>query len=119
MTRNYHSFDQQARRRALATLHKLQADEQAILTTADWVDQGKKIVRIPIDEAMAKEIDILQGQAARQWAAIPVINTAPRLPALRSLQPPRPMPATGCACAGLDQTPATGRTRRPCANRTT
>jgi hypothetical protein len=81
MTRNYNSFEDKRAAARYATLQKLRADEQAILTTADWVDQGKKIVRIPIDEAMSEEIDILKAKPTVMGSLIPVINAAPTAPA--------------------------------------
>ncbi|MCE0496535.1 MAG: hypothetical protein LV481_01125 [Methylacidiphilales bacterium] len=77
MTQNYNSFEDQRAAARYETLHKLQADEQATLTTADWVDQGKKIVRIPIDEAMAEEIDVLKAKPLAMGSLIPVTNAAP------------------------------------------
>ena len=76
MTEHYDSFEDKRAAARYETLHKLQANEQAILTTADWVDQGKKIVRIPIDEAMAEEIDVLKAKPLVMGGLIPVINAA-------------------------------------------
>jgi len=81
MTENYNSFEDMRTAARYETLHKLQADEEAILTTADWVDQGKKIVRIPINEAMAEEIDVLKAKPPVVGALIPVIHAAPSAPA--------------------------------------
>jgi hypothetical protein len=77
MTQNYTSFDDKRASTRYETLQKLRADEQKALTTADWVDQGKKIVRIPIDEAMAEEIDVLKAKPAVMGCPIPVLNAAP------------------------------------------
>ena len=77
VTGNYNSFEDKRTAARYATLDKLRADEQAILTTADWVDQSKKIVRIPVDEAMSEEIDVLKAKPLAMGAAIPVINAAP------------------------------------------
>ena len=81
MTEHYNSYQDKRAAARYATLDKLRADEQATLTTADWVDQGKKIVRIPIDEAMAEEIDLLKAKPAAQGCVIPVVNAAPAAPA--------------------------------------
>lgn len=72
MTRDYTSYDQDRAAQRYATLAKVRHDENALLypvdaqgnPTAEWVDQGKGIVRIPIDEAMALEIDTLKNQPA-------------------------------------------------------
>ena len=77
MTQNYNSYEDKRAAARYETLSKLRAAEQATLTTADWVDQGKKIVRIPIDEAMAEEIDVLKAKPLAMGALIPVINAAP------------------------------------------
>jgi hypothetical protein len=74
---NYNSYDDQRAAARYEVLKKLRADEQAILTTADWVDQGKKIVRIPIEEAMAEEIDTLKAKPAAMGCLIPAANAAP------------------------------------------
>jgi glucose dehydrogenase len=71
MTRDYSDYDQQRAAARYATLQKLREDATATLTTAAWVDQGKGIVRIPIDEAMTKEIDVLKSNAAHMCAPIP------------------------------------------------
>jgi hypothetical protein len=97
MTEHYNSFEDQHTAERYETLYKLQADEQAVLTTADWVDQDKKIVRIPIDEAMTEEIDVLKAKPVAMGSAIPVINAAPAAaPAATSTNAP---PATNAAPA--------------------
>jgi hypothetical protein len=81
MTNNYDSFESKRAAARYETLNKLRADEQAILTTAAWVDQSKQVVRIPIDEAMAEEIDILKAKPVAMGSVIPVINATPAAPA--------------------------------------
>jgi hypothetical protein len=74
MTRAYPSYDQKRAADRYETLAKVQAAENLTLTgTADWIDQNKKIIHIPIDEAMAKEIDTLKAQPAQVGSALPVI----------------------------------------------
>jgi hypothetical protein len=80
MTQIYVDYDQQKAQERYATLEKLRHDEQALLApvdaqgrpTAEWVDQGKGVIRIPIEEAMAKEIDALKGKPVAMGTAIPV-----------------------------------------------
>ena len=65
MTRVYPSYDQQRAADRILTLQKVRADEDKILNgPADWIDQTKQTVHIPIEEAMAKEIDVLKSQPA-------------------------------------------------------
>jgi hypothetical protein len=71
--------DDQAAER-YAKLAKQQADDAKTLTTADWVDQGKGIVRIPIDEAIPQEITALRAKPEQMGAAIPGATPAPTAP---------------------------------------
>jgi hypothetical protein len=96
MTNDYSDYDQQRADARKETLAKLQKTENALIhpvddqgnVTAEWVDQGKGVVRIPIEEAMAKEIDTLKGQAP---AAATDINPLP--PAKPAPAPAAPAPA--------------------------
>jgi hypothetical protein len=64
------TYDDQRATERYATLAKLKATEEKTLTTADWVDQTKGLVRIPIDEAMTKEIPLLQVKPVQMGSAI-------------------------------------------------
>jgi hypothetical protein len=71
--------DEQAQIR-LATLHKMQDTDRKTLTTADWIDQDKGIVRIPIFEAMTEEVPVLAAKPLAMGTAIPgatAMNTVP------------------------------------------
>ena len=59
-----------------AKLAKQQADDKQTLTTPAWVDQGKGIVRLPIDEAIPQEITALQAKPEQMGAAIPAAAPA-------------------------------------------
>jgi glucose dehydrogenase len=97
MTRDYSDFDQQRAAERYATLKKLREDAAQTLTTAAWVDQGKGIVRIPIDEAMTKEIDVLKNDTMHMCEAIATAapaatpaattNAAPASPAAPPAKP--------------------------------
>jgi hypothetical protein len=93
MTSDYSDYDQQRALVRYATLRKLREDATLTLTTAAWVDQDKGIVRIPIDEAMTKEIDALKSNAAHMCelipAAIPAATTTPATNAA-PVAPPAP-----------------------------
>ena len=82
MTRDYSDYDQDRAQVRYSTLAKLRQDEQALIEpvnpknpqgppVAVWVDQDKGLVRIPIEEAMAKEVDTMQSKAAAMGMAIP------------------------------------------------
>ena len=88
MTQDYPDYDRQRAQKRYATLEKVRHDEQALLSTVAWIDQAKGSIRIPIEEAMAKEIDTLKGKPAAMGAAIP--PPAPPAPAK-----PTPAPAAG------------------------
>jgi hypothetical protein len=113
MTQDYSDYDQERAKQRYDTLAKLQADENKQLNpvdaqgkpTAMWIDQDKGIISIPIEEAMAKEVDDLKAKAP---AAGNEINP-PAAPA------PAPAPAAGstnaapaapAAPAGKPSTPA-------------
>jgi len=94
MTRAYPSYSVDRANERYATLKKLQAEENALLTpvddkgqpTAEWVDQAKGIVRIPIDEAMAREVDTLKNAPAHMSPTLipvapPAATPAPAAPA--------------------------------------
>ena len=72
MTNDYPDYDQQRAQQRYETLKKVQSAEDALLTprdaqgnpTAEWVDQTKGVIRIPIQEAMAREVEALKSQQA-------------------------------------------------------
>jgi hypothetical protein len=69
------SYDQQQAQERLTKLHKMQDTDRKTLTTADWIDQDKGIVRIPIDEAMTEEVAVLKARPVTM-GAIPVVVPA-------------------------------------------
>jgi hypothetical protein len=103
MTQVYPDYDQQRAAQRYDTLNKLRHDEQAVLSpvdaqghpTAEWVDQAKGMVRIPIEEAMVKEIDTLKAQPAAIGAEIP--GAAPAAPASTNAAPATPAAAPAAA----------------------
>jgi hypothetical protein len=86
------SYDQQQAVIREAKLQKLQATDHQTLTTADWVDQTKGTVRIPIDEAMPEEVAALKTKPVAAGAAIP--SLAPAAPAPASAPAATNAPAT-------------------------
>jgi hypothetical protein len=72
-------------------LAKQQADDTKTLTTADWVDQGKGIVRLPIDEAIPQEIAVLKAKPEQMGAAIP--GATPTTPSSIPAAAPNEAPA--------------------------
>jgi hypothetical protein len=71
MARDATDYDAGRRAERLAILKKQQDGDTQILTTADWVDQTKGTVRIPIDEAIPQAITALQTKPVQMGAAIP------------------------------------------------
>jgi hypothetical protein len=90
MTRAYPSYDQKRTADRYLTLQKVQEDENKTLNgPADWIDKDKKIIHLPIDEVMSKEVDTLK--------ALPV--------QIGSTLPPPPPPAAPAAPAKTDAVP--------------
>jgi len=71
MARDAGDYDQQRRTERVAILAKQRAADEQILTTAEWVDPGKGVVRIPIDEAMPQTVAALKVKPVQLGAAIP------------------------------------------------
>ncbi len=89
MTRDYPDYDEQRAEARKATLAQVQADENKVLyAPAGWIDQGKGIIHIPIDEAMAKEVETLKTENV-EMCEVPIVAPAPAAPA--------PAPATNAA----------------------
>jgi len=113
MNRNYSDYDQDRAAQRYQTLAKVRHDENALInpvdaqghSTAEWVDQSKGIIRISIDEAMAKEIDDLKAQTVGAGSEIPGAVPAP---------PPVPAPAPATTTpAPAAKTPATPPAAKP------
>jgi hypothetical protein len=75
-------YDEDQARIRTEKLQKLQAADTKTLTTADWVDKDKGIVRIPIDEAMVQEVPVLKAKPLAMGGEIPgAVAPAPAAPA--------------------------------------
>jgi hypothetical protein len=107
MTNDYPSYDSQRALIRYQYLATVQAAENVLIypvdaqgkSTAEWVDEKKGTVRIPIDEAMAHEVDDLKARTPAMGNALP--STAPA---------PAPAPAPGAAPAAA---PAAGAPATP------
>ena len=77
MARDTADYDAGRRAERLAILKKQRDGDTQTLTTADWVDQTKGIVRIPIDEAIPQTITALKAKPVQMGAAIPGAAPAP------------------------------------------
>ena len=136
MTQDYSDYDQDRAAQRYDTLKKLQADENKQLNpvdangkpTAIWIDQDKGIISIPIDEAMAKEVDDIKAQTpgpgneinppapapAPAPAAAPSTNAAPAAPAAPAGKPATPAATQGkSAGAAAKPAPATPPSATP------
>jgi hypothetical protein len=84
MTWDYTDYDQDRATQRYETLKKLRADESKLINpvddkgnpTAEWVDATKGSIRIPIEEAMVKEVDVLKSVSQHQGQAIPAAAPA-------------------------------------------
>lgn len=90
MTWTYSDYDQDRAKVRKATLADVQKAEKALLYPAvdaqgqphaEWVDQAKGTIRLPIEEAMGKELDTLKAQPVAMGAEIPVAAPTPAAPA--------------------------------------
>ncbi len=82
----------------LGILHKMQDADRKTLTTADWLDKDKGIVRIPINEAMLEEVPVLSAKPLAMGTAIPgatVMNTIPATNAPSAAAPASNGPPSG------------------------
>jgi hypothetical protein len=114
MTRDYSDYDQDRAKVRYDTLAKLRHDENALIApvddkgnpTAEWVDQDKGFVRIPIEEAMAEEINTLKAQPAAAGCLIAAAAPAPAASASTNA-PVANAPATTNAAPAKPAIPAT------------
>jgi cell division septation protein DedD len=126
MTWDYTDYDQQDAKGRYDTLDKLRHDETALIdpvehdkdgkptgrVTAEWIDQAKGIVRIPIEEAMVKEIDTLKAKSPKAGNEIPGAAAAPASTNAAPAKPAAPAstnaaPAKPAAPAAKTASPAT------------
>jgi hypothetical protein len=85
MTWDYSDYDQDRATQRYETLKKLRAAESKLINpvddkgnpTAEWVDASKGTIRIPIEEAMVKEVQALKNRPAVIGAEIPSAAPAP------------------------------------------
>lgn len=79
MTYNYPDYEERRNQQRLTVREKVDHDENALLhpvddkgnPTATWVNQDKGLIQIPIDEAMAHEVQALKDIPVAQGAEIP------------------------------------------------
>jgi len=111
MTWTYTDYDQDRAAQRYATLAKVRHDEQALISTTAWIDQTKGTIRIPIEEAMAKEIDTLKAQSPQAGAEIAA--PAPATPASTNAAPAKPsvLPSAGAPGAKTAAGPAPATTK--------
>jgi hypothetical protein len=119
MTRDYSDYDQDRADQRYITLAKLRQDEQKLLDpvdaqgkpTAEWVDQDKGTVRIPIEEAMTEQVAALKAKPAVMGAVIPGTTSPP------AAAPPAsaPMATAGTTNAApvAPKTPPTASSNKP------
>jgi hypothetical protein len=107
MAHNTTDYDDDQAKERYAKLAKLQAADQKTLTTADWVDKDKGVVRIPIDEAMAQEVDLLKAKPLQVGIAIPGAVAPPANPAPAPAAPAAPSTNAAPAAPASPATPTT------------
>ena len=78
MSWHYTDFDAQRAADRATTLAKLQEDENKLLTgPADWIDQTKGVIHIPVDEAIPLEIESLKSESPQVGCEIVGASAAP------------------------------------------
>lgn len=110
MTQTYTDYDQDQATIRYANLAQEQKAESKLINpvdkdgkaTAEWVDQDKGFIRIPIEEAMAKEVDTLKVEPLVIACAIP-----------GAVAPAAPAPAPATTNAAPVQTPAPAAKAKP------
>jgi hypothetical protein len=97
MAKDTADYDAGRRAERLAILQKQRDADTQTLTTADWIDPTKNIVRIPIDEAIPEAIAALKAKPVQMGAEIPGAAPAPNaMPAGKPGAPTTPpVPSTG------------------------
>jgi len=102
MTSIFSDYDQDRANQRYETLKKVRQAENALIYPAvdaegrphaEWVDQAKGVVRIPIEVAMAEEIDTLKNQPPGVGCEIVGAGPAPT-PAPAPIPAPAPPAAT-------------------------
>jgi len=114
MTQTFSDYDQQRAQARYATLAQVRHDEQILIEpvdkqgypTAEWIDQDKGTVRIPIVEAMAKEIDTLKAATPKVGCVIPGTVPPSPVPATAMTNAAPAAPAAATAPAPAKPTPA-------------
>lgn len=115
MTNHYADYDKQRAKQRYDTLAKVQAAENALIepadkqgnVTAQWVDETKGTIRIPIEEAMAREVDDLKAQAPAMGNALPVpAPAAAPVPAASTTNAAPAAPAAPATNAPAGKAPA-------------
>jgi len=106
MTNIYSDYDQDRATQRYETLKKERQAENALLYPvvdasgqphAEWVDQAKGVVRLPIEQAMAEEVDTLKGKQPAAGAEIP--GAAPKAAPAPAAAPAPPAASTNAASA--------------------
>jgi hypothetical protein len=118
MTQDYPDYDQNRATERYATLAKLRQDEGKLInpvdadgkSTAEWVDQAHGVIRIPIEEAMTKELDTLKAEAPAAGCEIPGAVPPAPAPAATAPAPAAPAAAKTSAPAPAGNTPAVAKT---------
>ena len=101
------TYDQQRVAARLDILKKQRETDEKTLTTADWVDQAKGTVRIPIDEAIPETVTALKAKPVQMGAAIPGAAPVSHQPAV-PIADSATGPAAGTNASPMSPTPAAG-----------
>ena len=106
MANNTTGYDDQQAALRKARLDKMQEADRKTLTTADWIDQAKGTVRIPIDEAMPEEVAALKAKPVAIGTAIEGAAPAPAAPGAAPAPAGTPAASTNAPTAATNAAPA-------------
>ncbi|PAW77238.1 MAG: hypothetical protein B9S32_12100 [Verrucomicrobia bacterium Tous-C9LFEB] len=122
------AYELERAKKRVEARQKIETEAKELLTKSGWADQGKGIVRIPLEDAMALELAALKQQKPRPaayavGAAVPVPASAtaapapaPKADASKPATPAAPAPAAKGTPAA---TPAPAPAATPAAQPTT
>lgn len=106
------AYELQRAAKRIEARQAIEGEAKKLLHTNEWVDQGKGVIRLPIEQAMAMEIAAIKAEPPRPAAY--TVGAAVPIPA--SAQPAKPAAAPIPAAKGaVKPAPATGTSSAPTA----
>lgn len=89
------AFELDRAKKRVEARQKIETEAKELLTKSGWADQGKGIVRIPLEDAMALELAAVKQQKPRPAAY--AVGAAVPIPASATAPAPAPAPKADAA----------------------